>query len=91
MPHLVVNYTGPGGSTSSVSINIENCTNLSTSGDSISSANTSYVCDVTDGDSMCLDVETYEVRVAYRSIVDGEVHFSSYSDAISPQALSNGE
>jgi hypothetical protein len=82
--YLVVNYTTPGGSPSSVSINIETCTNLSTSRASSSSATTSYVCGVTD-DELC---DTYEVRVAYQSVVLGEVNFS---DALLLQAPSEGE
>lgn len=91
-PYLMVNYTRPGGSPSSVSINFENCS-LASSGASNSSANTlSYVCGVTeDGDSTCLDEHTYEVRVAYQSIVDGEVHFSDYSDPLSLQAPNESE
>ena len=91
-PYLVINYTrSGGGSQSSVSISFKNCTSLDTSGGD-TSVYTSYVCGVTDdGDSTCLDENTYEVRVAYRSIVDREVHFSDYSDPLSLQAPTEGE
>ena len=92
LPYLVVNYTrSGGGSQSSVSISFENCTNLSTNGGDTSTY-TSYICGVTDdGDSMCLDEYTYEVRVAYRSIVNREVHFSDYSIPRLLQAPTEGE
>ena len=91
-PYLVVNYTSSGGGSQySVSINFENCTSPPTSGGD-TSAYTSYVCVVTDdGDSTCLDENAYEVRVAYRSIVNHEVHFSDYSDHLLLQAPTEGE
>ena len=88
-PNLVINYSTPGGIPSTLTINISNCDSPPTSGDS-TSFNTSYMCHVTDSDSTCLDGHTYEVKVAYQSVIDDEERISDYSDALLLQGPSEG-
>ena len=47
------------------------------------------MCNVTNEET-CLDEHMYDVRVAYRRVIDGKTHFSDYSGASSLEGPSEG-